>query len=377
MENRHREKDAEEKNKRRGLILALFIHVIFIIIGLIPFLKHDREEPIKGISIAFEEIKIEEPTPPEPEPEPEIEDLSFDESGSSDPDDPMGETEDPMEQEAAPETPEPVEPTPEPTPPAPPAPEEVPEPTPETAPEPTPPAPAPPAPPVQTTPEPSPVEVPPAPTPPKPVPPKPAPPAPPAPKPAPVPSPPKDPTSKPTPSKPKPTPKPETTPGNGNSSHTSTNDGNEPGKPGRPDGTDDGGNPGNGGTGGDGEGTGIGDGDGYGFARKVENRPRIDQINAMAMGKKGKIFLDICLSRDGKVISAKAIKSKSTIKDDRILARAEKLMKRYKYKADARAPKKHCHHFIFNIKDDKAATNRVIPSSYDSYEDTFFFKSVE
>lgn len=317
--NNHPEEEKEKKNKRRGLVIAFFLHVVLLIIALIPFMNPEVEDKADII------IELANYTPPPPPPPPLPEEIPFDESGSSDPDNAKGEVEEPMEQEAAPDTPEPpAEPTPA---------------------EPTPPTP------VETTPKPSPVEAPEAPKPPKPTPPKP-------PKPT-KPSPPKDVPSKPT----KPT-KP-TKPSNGSSSDTSNGSGTKPGKPGRPDGTDNSGNAGNNGNGGTDDGGGIGDGSGYGFARKVITRPSLSQIKAMAMGKKGIIVLDICISRFGKVTKAKAIKSASTIKDDQVLARAEKLMLQYKYEKDMKAPASHCNKFAFNIKDDKGgAKPRLMPSEY-------------
>ena len=59
------------------------------------------EEEDKGEII----IQLANYTPPPPPPEPEIEEVSFDESGSSNPDNAQGDVEEAMEQEAAPDAP--------------------------------------------------------------------------------------------------------------------------------------------------------------------------------------------------------------------------------------------------------------------------------
>ncbi len=340
--NLHEDDLDEKKNKRRGLIIAFFIHVGVLILALIPFMEDEPIEEKSEILIEFANY-----TPPPPPPEPEVEEVPFEDSGSSAPDDPIGDTQDAAEQEAAPDTPEP-EPQPEPTPP---------EPTPPTPTPPTP-APAPPTPapdptpptPVQTTPEPSPVQAPPAP--PKPTLPKP-------PKPS-KPSPPKDqPSAPPRPSKPTKPSKPST----GTDANTSTNNGTKPGKPGKPTGTDNGTNAGSGGTGGTDNGTGTGEGSGHGFSRKVKDRPSQSEIKAIAQGKNGKVHVDVCINQMGKVVSANSNKAKSSLKDNLVLQKAESLAKKYRFEKDFKAPAKQCWYLVFNFSQDKGA--KLIPGSYD------------
>ncbi len=328
MTNHLHEEVEEKKNKRRGLIIAFFIHIGVLILALIPFLKDEPIEDKSEILIEFANY-----TPPPP-PEPEVEEIPFDESGSSAPDDPKGDTQDAAEQEAAPDVPD-AEPEP-----TPPTPEPEPAPTPEPAPEPTP---------VETTPEPSPVTAPPVPPKPTPKPPKPS-----------KPAPPKDqPTADPKPTKPT---RP-TRPGSGTDANTSTNTGNTPGKPGTPTGTDEGTSAGSGGSGGNDTGTGSGEGSGHGFNRKVKDRPSQGEIKAIAQGKTGKVHVDVCINQMGKVVSASSNKSKSSLKDNLVLQKAENLAKKYRFEKDFKAPAKQCWYLIFNFSQDKG--NNLVPQSYD------------
>ncbi len=322
--NKHLEEhEDEKKNKRRGLIIAFFVNVGLIILTLIPWPVSEQELPPKEIIIEFANY-----VPPEPE----VEEIPFDESGSSEPDNPLGDTEDAMEQEAAPEPETPAEPDPTPS-----EPEVVEETTPEPAPE----APTETA----TQPEPSEVsapETPPTETTPKP--PKP-----------PKPTAPSDKPSKPT--------KP-TKPSTGSDSNTSTDSGNSPGKPGTPTGTDDGTSSGNNGSGGDSDGTGSGDGSGHGFNRKVDERPTQSEIKAIAQGKTGKVHVDVCINQMGKVVSADSNKAKSSLKDDVVLQKAEYLAKKYRFEKDFKAPTKQCWYLVFSFREDKGE-NRLIPQPMD------------
>ncbi|MGB1217897.1 MAG: hypothetical protein ACPG5P_08465, partial [Saprospiraceae bacterium] len=322
-----REVKEEKKNKRRGRIFAIIFGCVIVALAFIPFSKIEQEKEPMAIQIALDYYE------PEPIPEPEVEEVPFEESGSSEPNDPLGDTEEAMEQEAAPvETPDP-EPVPDPVP------EPTPEPEPVAAPEPTPePTPAPEATPVATQPEPSPVS---APKPdPKPV-------ETPKPKPRPTrPSRPNIPNDKPTSSAPKPT-----KPSNGTGSTTSTDNGTKPGTPGKPTGTDNSTSSGNNGSGGTDTGTGSGTGSGHGFSRKVKDRPSQYEIKAIAQNKKGKVHVDVCINQFGKVVSANSNKAKSSLKDDAILFRAENLAKRYRFEKDLKAPAKQCWYLVFNFKD--------------------------
>ncbi len=319
--NHHEEKEDEKKNKRRGLLIAFLVHIGVLILALIPWITPEPPEVPKEVYIAFEDI-------PPPPPEPEIEEIPFEDSGSSNPDDPIGDTQDAMEQEAAPDTPD--EPDPEPTP----------EPTPDPVPDPAPETPAP----VATSPEEAPISAPEVTEPVKPT----------------KPTPPTDIPSKPT----KPT-KP-TRPGSGADANTSTDSGNTAGKPGTATGTDNGTSAGAGGSGGNDTGTGSGDGSGHGFNRKVTDRPKQWEIKAIAQGKVGKVYVDVCINQMGKVVSADANKGKSTIKDNTILQKAEYLAKKYRFEKDFKAPTKQCWYLVFNFKEDNGNA-KAMPESYDTF----------
>src|SRR5690606_11865552 len=103
------------------------------------------------------------------------------------------------------------------------------------------------------------------------------------------------------------------------------------------------------GVGNDGKGLQWGDfaGDGL-FKRKVITRANVAQIAV----SEGKIVVNLCVDRSGKVVFAQHDPRHSSIRDKGILAKAKECAKRYVFDQDQSAPKEQCGRltFIFEIK---------------------------
>ena len=100
-----------------------------------------------------------------------------------------------------------------------------------------------------------------------------------------------------------------------------------------------------------GESAGTSEGDdeiGYGpFGRQVIYRPDVKSLTK----ENGKIRVELCINRDGKVLSSKHIEEGSTIDDPKQIKNAVTMGKKYRFEKDYSAPKKHCGYltFVFTI----------------------------
>ncbi|MEL6863008.1 MAG: hypothetical protein AAFP19_01255 [Bacteroidota bacterium] len=74
------------------------------------------------------------------------------------------------------------------------------------------------------------------------------------------------------------------------------------------------------------------------FNRKVIYRADVKKITKKA----GKIVIDLCINRDGRVVMAKADNKASTIKDMSVVRKAVSLTTKYRFARDLSAPKKQC-----------------------------------
>ncbi|MEL6868015.1 MAG: hypothetical protein AAFP19_26565, partial [Bacteroidota bacterium] len=90
------------------------------------------------------------------------------------------------------------------------------------------------------------------------------------------------------------------------------------------------------------------DGDGL-LTRKVIYRANLDQI----MKKSGKIVINLCVNRDGKVIFSEIDRRKSTIRDASILRRAERAAAKYRYEKDYTVAERQCGKLTFIVKINK------------------------
>ncbi len=79
------------------------------------------------------------------------------------------------------------------------------------------------------------------------------------------------------------------------------------------------------------------------FGRPVVYRPDIKSLTE----KNGKIRVELCVNRDGKVVSTKYMKQGSTIKDERLIKNALIMAKKYRFDRDYTAPAKHCGELTF------------------------------
>ena len=87
---------------------------------------------------------------------------------------------------------------------------------------------------------------------------------------------------------------------------------------------------------------------GYGpFGRQVTYRPDIKSLTK----ESGKIRVELCIDREGKVLSTKHIEAGSTIDDPKQIKNALVMGKKYRFEKDYTAPKKHCGYltFVFTI----------------------------
>jgi protein TonB len=90
------------------------------------------------------------------------------------------------------------------------------------------------------------------------------------------------------------------------------------------------------------------EGDGI-ITRKIIHREDIKQIAKV----NGKVVLNICIDRAGRVISVSYDPAKTTITDTDIIKRASYLANQYRYEANYTAPARECGQltFIFSIED--------------------------
>ncbi len=86
------------------------------------------------------------------------------------------------------------------------------------------------------------------------------------------------------------------------------------------------------------------DGDGL-LSRKVIKRTNLGNI----VKESGKITVNICVNRDGKVIFAEADRSKSTIKDRTVLKNAEVALKGYVFEKDYTVAERQCASYSFLV----------------------------
>ena len=83
----------------------------------------------------------------------------------------------------------------------------------------------------------------------------------------------------------------------------------------------------------------VGDFEGDGiFNRRVIYRADVKKITK----QEGKIVVNLCINREGKVFYAKANKDASTIKDYNVVRKAVHLTTRYRFERDYTAPEKQC-----------------------------------
>ncbi|MEM1322506.1 MAG: hypothetical protein AAGG75_19740 [Bacteroidota bacterium] len=87
------------------------------------------------------------------------------------------------------------------------------------------------------------------------------------------------------------------------------------------------------------------DGDGL-LRRKVIYRANLDDI----IQKVGKIVINLCVNRDGKVIYAKINRDESTITDRAVLRKAEAAAQKYRYEKDYTVAERQCGKLSFIIK---------------------------
>jgi len=85
-------------------------------------------------------------------------------------------------------------------------------------------------------------------------------------------------------------------------------------------------------------------GDGI-FNRKVIYRPDINKV----IKEEGKIVINVCISREGRVVYAKYNSDRSTIETPDVVRKAISATTSYKYARDYTAPKKQCGRLTFNI----------------------------
>ena len=98
-------------------------------------------------------------------------------------------------------------------------------------------------------------------------------------------------------------------------------------------------------------GTTVGDfpGDGL-FNRKVVYRADVKSVTK----EEGKIVIDLCVNRDGRVVYSKFNKSASTIKTMSVIRKALSVAQQYRFERDYTAPDKQCGKltFIFEIEEE-------------------------
>lgn len=113
-------------------------------------------------------------------------------------------------------------------------------------------------------------------------------------------------------------------------------------------------------TGDGGGGDGL-EGDGI-ITRRVVHRENITQIAKV----NGKVVLNVCIDRPGRVVYVAYNEALSTITDSDIIKRASHLAAQYRYEANYSAPKKECGllTFIFRINEG----NPVQESNFNSYD---------
>ncbi len=96
-------------------------------------------------------------------------------------------------------------------------------------------------------------------------------------------------------------------------------------------------------------GTSVGDfpGDGL-FNRKVVYRADVKKVTK----EEGKIVIDLCVNRDGRVVYSKYNKAASTIRTTSVLRKALEVAQQYRFERDYTAPDKQCGKltFIFEIE---------------------------
>jgi len=85
------------------------------------------------------------------------------------------------------------------------------------------------------------------------------------------------------------------------------------------------------------------------FSRKVIYRQDITNL----IKESGKIMVDLCVDRSGRVVSADYNKGGSTLHERKLTKLAEDATKHYKFERDADAPNSHCGKltFVFSIED--------------------------
>ena len=87
------------------------------------------------------------------------------------------------------------------------------------------------------------------------------------------------------------------------------------------------------------KGTGFGESAGEGiFNRKVIYRADVKKITKLS----GKIVVELCINREGRVVFAKPDTAASTIKDFNVIRKAVDLTTKYKFARDLTAPRKQC-----------------------------------
>lgn len=98
------------------------------------------------------------------------------------------------------------------------------------------------------------------------------------------------------------------------------------------------------------QGTGTSPGDGIDFDGKI-NRPVKHREDFKGIAKKdGRIVISLCINRDGKVIYAKANRTKSSYKDSGTLRMAESIVKKNRYERDYTAAERQCGTYTYIIK---------------------------
>ncbi|MEM9917708.1 MAG: hypothetical protein AAF990_06410 [Bacteroidota bacterium] len=88
-------------------------------------------------------------------------------------------------------------------------------------------------------------------------------------------------------------------------------------------------------------------GDGI-FSRRVIHRADVKKITKL----EGKIVVELCINRDGRVVMAKPVKGASTIRSNDVIRKAVNLTTKYRFERDPTAPRKQCGKltYIFEIE---------------------------
>ena len=88
-------------------------------------------------------------------------------------------------------------------------------------------------------------------------------------------------------------------------------------------------------------------GDGL-ISRKVIKRPDLSELNGLAE-ENGRIVINLCISKDGKVVFSEFNEDESTISTPYLIAKSESLASTYRYEKDYSAETRQCGKLSFKI----------------------------